>query len=237
MDSPEDYKLDMYTELSEMSSFKAVGLTDGLIPTDNTYYFKKQTRDFRFPVDRIYKASEFDFRNAQATALIDAKHIKNAITGKSIDDIPDDDHPNYIRLNNILRGRFVAPLWSRLLKAGYEMEQFYPILKNSEIKKLDSLAFERLPEFNDEVAARFVENFPVRVECIDINLREGSLQEAGMRSIFKLPRIVEKVREFSITGATHYSEAISELCETLKAQSATSCRELLTIRICDCSLT
>eukprot|EP01038_Epipyxis_sp_PR26KG_P008283 gene8283-11212_t len=225
-------------ELYYNSRFKATGLTDGLIPSDNNYAFVKQTRDFDFPVDRIHKASLFDFRSAQATALIDAKHIKNTIAKKNIDDIPDDDHPNYVKLNNILRGRFVAPLWSRLLKRGYDMEPYYPILKNSEIKKLDSLAFERLPQFTDDVASRFVENFPTTVQCIDIDLHDSiNIGEVEMKALFRLPSIVEHLSDFSVTGGVHASLAIETLCDNLRANAELSCHDLKSLRIVDSNLT
>ena len=91
-------------------------------------------------MNRIMKASEFNCKLAQAARVEDGVHIRNAITGqRPLDKEPLADHPNYEHLNNILRGRFVVPGLSRLLKASLkaeaeiELEKYFNLLRQSEM--------------------------------------------------------------------------------------------------------
>lgn len=125
----------------------AVGICDGFTEADvakggidwaDAY---KHKRESSFPLSRILNASEFNCKLAQAARVEDGVHIRNAITGQiPLDMEPLADHPNYNHLNNILRGRFVVPGLSRLLKASLkitaeiDIQKYFDILKVSEME-------------------------------------------------------------------------------------------------------
>lgn len=141
-----DYKFDVYTYKKEGL---AVGLCDGFAKIDEKYgvdflAFNKTIRESEFPIDHIRKASEFKCQSAQAARDEDARNIRNAITGQKMDQTPPIDHPAYHRLNNVLRGRFVVPSLSRLLKEKMEvqeMKKYFDILKDSE---MDTITLEEV---------------------------------------------------------------------------------------------
>ena len=108
------FEFDVYTEID--GDRRAVGITHGLVPSDMGDSFYRRSRESEFPLDRILQATNVDIKQAQASVESDRKFILNTITGRSEDDSVLDDHSNYDKLNNILRGIFVAPALERIIK-------------------------------------------------------------------------------------------------------------------------
>ena len=109
-----NYEFDVYTEID--GDRGAVGITHGLIPSDEGESFNKQYRESKFPLDRILQATKVDVKHAQASVESDRRIILNTITGQPVDDDVVDNHAKYDELNNVLRGIFVTPALERIIK-------------------------------------------------------------------------------------------------------------------------
>eukprot|EP01038_Epipyxis_sp_PR26KG_P006133 gene6133-8457_t len=143
-----NYKLDMYTACnynvwnSEEQTKHAVGITDGLAEIDQGDFYKKSLREENFPFDRIEKVVHFDILQANSSVPMDCINIKNAITGNEINKVPPVDHENYDKLNNTLRGRFVASAIMLLIETeNVLMRPYFEILKHSNVENMNGLFF------------------------------------------------------------------------------------------------
>ena len=84
-----------------------------MVSGDSDY---KKHREKEFSLDKILQAMNVDVKHAQASVESDRRFILNTTTGLSVDVAVMDDHANYDKLNNILRGIFVTPALQRIIK-------------------------------------------------------------------------------------------------------------------------
>jgi len=154
-----NYEFDVYTEIDGDKG--AVGITHGLVPIDMGDSFYKRSREYKFPLNRILQATNVDIKQAQASVESDRKFILNTITGRSEDDSVLDDHSNYDKLNDILRGIFVAPALQRIIE---EMDvdtitRCLEIVKVSNARIID-LDLKDCSRFNDSILIKLADSLP-----------------------------------------------------------------------------
>ena len=90
-----EYKFDVYTPVddkdSDGTSYGAVGITDGYIPSDHGTSLLKTERESKFPLDRVLKIiMELDIKKSLITVEQDRKFILNSIAGQSIEEVRED---------------------------------------------------------------------------------------------------------------------------------------------------
>ena len=164
VDDKGEFEFDVYTKIHGRN---AVGITHSYLPNESEMKGTavkddpKKLRESQFPLDRILKSTEVDIKEAEATEEADKKFILNTITGRGKDDEVLDNHTNYDKLNNALRGIFITPVLDRIIKYGdvNTITRWLAILKESNARILN-LNLVNCSRFNDNLLQKLVDSLP-----------------------------------------------------------------------------
>ena len=111
----------------------------------------------------------------------DRRFILNAITGLSVDVAVMDDHANYDKLNNILRGIFVTPALQRIIKERDvdSITRCLDIVRASTTSIID-LDLQHCSRFDDDILMKLADSLPPTLTEFTLISRGSSVTFNGM---------------------------------------------------------
>jgi len=154
----------------------AVGIIScGMTTSDNGSASLSSAREEHFPLDRIISALTIDVENADASVANDKIHILNYIQDPYASDFnkaPTVNHPNYDKLNRVVRGAFLSSipaLQYALNKGDEDWHLALKIMCNS--IKTCTMSFDfRLgwDKLTKEKAVELIRHLPVTIRGLEI---------------------------------------------------------------------
>ena len=211
-----DYEFDVYTEID--GGKRAVGITHGYIRRDCEMSSIKIRRESEFPLDRILQAMNVDVKQAQASVESDRQFILNTITGRSVNESILDNHSNYDKLNNILRGIFVSPALQRIIEERDvdTITRCLDIVKVSNAKFIH-LALRDCSSFDDDILIKLADSLPPTLTKFSLTSLGSAVTVHGMNAclgkILGCPQLVELDLSFNNigdNGAEQIADALKE---------------------------
>eukprot|EP01038_Epipyxis_sp_PR26KG_P004756 gene4756-6668_t len=210
------YFIEMYT----CDDKNAIGITDGLIESDNKKYDRKYTREMDFPLEQLTQLIDsIIISTSKAMLDSDTKIIKNILENynKANSNNDNDNNTDMIDYNNIIRGKLVSMAWMRLFKSNINLNNYYSILQLSNISRMERLYFTGMKYFDDEAAKRLVLSLPHTLRFFELSLDRCGITANGLNYIYNLPMILPCLESLKIFYCRYGKDSISSLINSLKS--------------------
>jgi len=144
-------------------------ISDGNIDNEEIGEDHKAIREKSFPINVISSGLVARLQSAGISVEKDRIHILNCIAGKDLDSVPDDEHPNYERVNLKLRSRFAIAAWRQAVESGMVQRMRLPqVLAADTFRSKLSLNLKGCSHLNDSGVAALGDAFPQSLNTIDL---------------------------------------------------------------------
>jgi hypothetical protein len=195
-----------------------VVISDGVLPVDedltqkdkvlgHTPASQKALRERDFPLDLMKRGLNISIHRGQASVDSDRVHILNSIAKRDLEAEPLMEHPEYQRLNCLLRARFAMAMLFRTVGDNRSTDSWQKDLFDLALRNIaadtsqTSLRFDfpASKQITDAMVWEVAECLPKGLECFSFGLSRSLVGDAALESLSAKLKQLNSMRELQLS--------------------------------------